>query len=112
MATRSAKPAGDGERELLRMGELAEASGVSAATIKHYLREGLLPEPVRTSRNIAYYPSEFVERNRLIKRLQEARFMPLKAITHDLDGKPQATRALGELYYRLTDPSSAGDEAG
>ena len=29
--------------EMLRMGELARASGVSAATIKHYLREGLLP---------------------------------------------------------------------
>ena len=35
---------------LLKMRELAEASGVSAGTIKHYLREGLLPEPVRTSR--------------------------------------------------------------
>ena len=38
--------------ELLRMGELAEASGVPAPTIKHYLREGLLPEPVKTSRNM------------------------------------------------------------
>jgi predicted DNA-binding transcriptional regulator AlpA len=47
---------------LLKMKELAEASGVSAGTIKHYLREGLLPEPVKTSRNMAYYPPEFVER--------------------------------------------------
>ena len=39
--------------ELLRMRELAEAAGVSAGTIKHYLREGLLPEPVKTSRNMA-----------------------------------------------------------
>ena len=38
---------------LLRMRELAEATGVSAGTIKHYLREGLLPEPVKTSRNMA-----------------------------------------------------------
>ena len=58
------------EKELLRMGELAEASGVPAPTIKHYLREGLLPEPVKTSRNMAYYPPEFVDRIRLIKRLQ------------------------------------------
>ena len=62
------------------MGELAEASGVPAPTIKHYLREGLLPEPVKTSRNMAYYPPEFVDRIKLIKRLQEERFMPLKAI--------------------------------
>ncbi|MDQ6915730.1 MAG: MerR family transcriptional regulator [Actinomycetota bacterium] len=62
------------------MSELAERSGVSAGTIKHYLREGLLPEPVRTSRNMAYYPPEFVERIRLIKRLQEERFLPLRLI--------------------------------
>ena len=30
---------------MLKMAELAEASGVSAGTIKHYLREGLLPDP-------------------------------------------------------------------
>ena len=42
------------ENGLLRMRELAAASGVSAGTIKHYLREGLLPEPVRTSRKMAY----------------------------------------------------------
>jgi DNA-binding transcriptional MerR regulator len=67
----------------LKMSELAEASGVSAATIKHYLREGLLGDAdgiVRTSRNMAYYPAEFVERIRTIKRLQEERFMPLRVI--------------------------------
>jgi DNA-binding transcriptional MerR regulator len=65
------------------MSELAERSGVSAGTIKHYLREGLLGEGdeiVRTSRNMAYYPPEYVERIRLIKRLQEDRFMPLRVI--------------------------------
>ena len=65
------------------MSELAERSGVSAGTIKHYLREGLLgdgDEIVRTSRNMAYDPPEYVERIRLIKRLQEDRFMPLRVI--------------------------------
>jgi DNA-binding transcriptional MerR regulator len=71
---------------LLKMSELAERSGVSAATIKHYLREGLLgdDEIVRTSRNMAYYPPEFVDRIRLIKRLQEERFMPLRAIREQI----------------------------
>ena len=71
------------EGGLLKMSELAERSGVSAGTIKHYLREGLLgdgDEIVRTSRNMAYYPPEYVERIRLIKRLQEDRFMPLRVI--------------------------------
>ena len=69
----------------LKMSELASASGVSSGTIKHYLREGLLPEPVRTSRNMAYYPPEFVDRIRTIKRLQEERFMPLAVIREVLE---------------------------
>jgi DNA-binding transcriptional MerR regulator len=83
------------------MRELADASGVSAGTIKHYLREGLLPEPVRTSRNMAYYPPEFVERIRLIKQLQEERFMPLRLIRRMLDDDPDRARALVELEDRI-----------
>ncbi|MDX6655910.1 MAG: hypothetical protein QOH62_703 [Solirubrobacteraceae bacterium] len=74
--------------ELLKMSELAERSGVSAGTIKHYLREGLLgrgDDVLRTSRNMAYYPPEYVERIKTIKRLQEERFMPLRAIKEILE---------------------------
>jgi DNA-binding transcriptional MerR regulator len=87
--------------EMLRMGELARASGVSAATIKHYLREGLLPEPVKTSRNMAYYPADFVERIRMIKQLQEERYMPLRVIRDLLEEDPDRARALIELGDRL-----------
>ncbi|HEX6390643.1 MAG TPA: MerR family transcriptional regulator [Solirubrobacteraceae bacterium] len=91
------------------MSELAERSGVSAGTIKHYLREGLLPEPVRTSRNMAYYPPEFVERIREIKRLQEQRFLPLKVIkdlvaAHDAERLSRADVAKRyELPRKLLD---------
>ena len=74
--------------DLLKMSELAERSGVSAGTIKHYLREGLLgrgDDVVRTSRNMAYYPPDYVDRIRTIKRLQEERFMPLRAIKEALE---------------------------
>jgi DNA-binding transcriptional MerR regulator len=96
-------------RGLMRMGELAEASGVPAPTIKHYLREGLLPEPVKTSRNMAYYPPEFVDRIQLIKQLQEERFMPLKAIKSVLDEDPERARALVELEDRILDRALAGE---
>jgi DNA-binding transcriptional MerR regulator len=91
------------------MGELAEASGVSAGTIKHYLREGLLPEPVKTSRNMSWYPPEFVERIRLIKQLQEERFMPLKAIKSVLDEHPGRARALVELEDKILERALSGD---
>jgi DNA-binding transcriptional MerR regulator len=95
--------------EMLRMGELAQASGVSAATIKHYLREGLLPEPVKTSRNMAYYPADFVERIRMIKQLQEERYMPLRVIKDLLEEDPDRARALIELGDRLLEHALAGE---
>ncbi len=95
---------------LLKMSELAERSGVSAATIKHYLREGLLPEPVRTSRNMAYYPPEFVERLRLIKRLQEERFMPLRVIRQTLESDRILDRALADRAGAERVPREAAAE--
>jgi DNA-binding transcriptional MerR regulator len=95
--------------EMLRMSELARASGVSAATIKHYLREGLLPEPVKTSRNMAYYPAEFVDRIRMIKQLQEERYMPLRVIKDLLEEDPDRARALIELGDRLLEHALAGE---
>jgi len=91
---------------MLKMSELAERSGVSSGTIKHYLREGLLgsdEDVLRTSRNMAYYPPEYVERLRLIKRLQEDRFMPLRVIKQMMDTDPARAAALVELEDRILD---------
>ena len=97
---------GDG---LLRMRELAEASGVPAPTIKHYLREGLLPEPVKTSRNMAYYPPEFVDRIKLIKQLQEERYLPLKAIKEVLDSQERSRTSAAEVRKRYGVPKEVLD---
>ena len=81
---------------LLKMSELAERSGVGPATIKHYLREGLLGGPddvVKTSRNMAWYPPEFVDRLRTIKRLQEERYLPLRVIKELLGEGERVPRA-------------------
>ena len=97
-------------KELLKISELAERSGVPVATVRHYLREELLPAPVKTSRNMAYYPPEFVERIRLIKQLQEERFMPLRVI-RDLLGRedtdPERLRAMIELEDRILERALA-----
>jgi DNA-binding transcriptional MerR regulator len=110
----SAPPRPDGE--LLRMRELAEAAGVSAGTIKHYLREGLLPEPVKTSRNMAWYPRDFVERVKLIKQLQEERFLPLKVIRDVLENGnglegPERLRAMVELEDRILERALSGQDS-
>ncbi len=94
---------------MLKISELAEAADVPVATVRHYLREGLLPEPVKTSRNMAYYPREFAGRIRLIKQLQEERFLPLKVIRELLEsgnGDPEHLRDLVELEDRILERAS------
>jgi DNA-binding transcriptional MerR regulator len=101
-------------RPLLKMSELAERSGVSPGTIRYYLREGLLGEGediVRTSRNMAYYPPEYVQRIELIKRLQQQRFMPLRVIKGALEEDPERVRALVELEDRILERALIGAEA-
>ncbi len=55
---------------MLKMKELVEATGISKATILYYVAEQLLTQPVKTSPNVAYYPSSMVERVHLIRQLQ------------------------------------------
>ncbi len=100
---------------LLKISELAERSGVSAGTIKHYLREGLLgsdEEVVRTSKNMAYYPVEYVDRVRLIKRLQEKRYMPLRVIKEIMTTDPERIVKLVELEDRIVDRTIEARETG
>jgi DNA-binding transcriptional MerR regulator len=101
--------------ELLKMSELAERSGVSAGTIRYYLREGMLgagEDVVRTSRNMAYYPPAYVQRIELIKRLQEERFMPLRVIRSALQEDPDRVRALIELEDRILERAAISADDG
>jgi len=114
-ASRGAPTASTGgaERELLRMSELAERTGVSPGTIRYYLREGLLgpgEDVVRTSRNMAYYPVSYAERITLIKRLQEERFLPLRVIRGALLQDPERLHALVELEDRIIEGALARAE--
>jgi DNA-binding transcriptional MerR regulator len=68
------------KKNLLRIGQLAKKAGVSAPTIKYYVKQGLLPQPLKTSRNMAYYDQSCVERINLIKQIQKERFLPLDVI--------------------------------
>jgi hypothetical protein len=58
---------------------------------------------------MAYYPAEFVERIRMIKQLQEERYMPLRVIKDLLEEDPDRARALIELGDRLLEHALAGE---
>ncbi|NYG37999.1 MerR family transcriptional regulator [Janibacter alkaliphilus] len=62
------------------MAELAARSGLTVATIKFYLREGLLQPGRRTSVNQAVYDASHLERLRLIRALAKVAGLPLDTI--------------------------------
>jgi DNA-binding transcriptional MerR regulator len=51
----------------LRIGQLAERSGVSADTIRYYERIGLMPKPARTSAGYREYSESAKDRVRLVQ---------------------------------------------
>jgi predicted site-specific integrase-resolvase len=53
--------------ELLRIGQLAERAGVSADTIRHYDRLGLLPKTSRSAGGYRLFPPAVVQRVLLIR---------------------------------------------
>ena len=64
----------------LRMKALVEVSGVPKSTILHYLNQGLLPEPQKTSPNMAYYDPSCIDRIQYIQHLQRRHRLSLSEI--------------------------------
>src|SRR5262245_13945875 len=99
----------------LRMRDLERATSVGRETIRFYIREGLLPEPERPGRNVAWYDESFVDRIALIKDLQRKRYLPLQAIkalirsdTPPSRAEVDALQAIdGTLYRGLAAPAPA-----
>lgn len=58
----------------LSIGELAEATGCRAETIRYYEHVGLLPRPSRTSANYRAYSQEDVARLRFVRRARDLGF--------------------------------------
>jgi DNA-binding transcriptional MerR regulator len=100
-------------RKRMKMQDLERATRVGRETIRFYIREGLLPQPDRPSRNVAWYDESFVERIGLIKELQQKRFLPLQVIRaivgHDAAPPRAEVQALLELDGKLF-PAVAGAE--
>jgi DNA-binding transcriptional MerR regulator len=96
----------------LKMKDLERLTGVGRETIRYYIREGLLPEPERPSRNVAWYDQRFVERLVLIKELQHKRYLPLHVIRRLVSGDrippPAEIEALLQLGGKLLPTAPAG----
>jgi AcrR family transcriptional regulator len=77
----------------MKISELSSRAQIPVSTIKYYLREGLLPEPLRTNKNMAYYSEAHLECLRTIPKLQAAG-MSLEMIKKDLSNPAHANASI------------------
>lgn len=68
----------------MRIGQLAESTGISRDTIRYYEKIGLLPAPRRRDSGYREYPDEAGNRIRVIRNAVQLGF-PLKEIAKVLD---------------------------
>lgn len=90
----------------LRIGALAQATGVAVDTIRYYERQGLIDAPPRRGAEHRLYPAETVERLNLIRRTRQLGFsLPvvreLIALLEAPAATPQADMLLAEIDARL-----------
>ena len=58
------------ESGLMKMKQLAQASGLPVSTIKFYMAKGLLPRPEKEKPNVVYYDQAFLRRLLVIKNMR------------------------------------------
>ncbi len=86
------RPAPDADTGLMQIGDIADRTGLSLRTIRHYEEVGLLPEAQRSPGGFRLYTDQAVARLLLIKRMKP------------LDFTLEEMRDLIEVRDRLASP--------
>ncbi|MFC1437711.1 MerR family transcriptional regulator [Streptacidiphilus sp. N1-10] len=99
----------------MRLAELSERSGVSAATIKYYLREGLLPPGRQVNARTSEYDEEHLRRLRLVRAMIHIGRIPVATVREVLghvdDDSLGHTIRLGAALWALPQvPEPDGEE--
>lgn len=88
---------------LRRIGDVAEATGLTPRTIRYYEEVGLLKPAAHVSGANRRYDDEDLERLRLIKRLREVVGLSLSEVHTFLEIETER-RTLNREYHATTDP--------
>jgi AcrR family transcriptional regulator len=88
---------------LLKVSQISRATGVSTSAINYYVRIGLLPPPVKTHKNMAYYDPSYIQMINYIKRLQLQKHLPLERIKEIMEKKVKIWREMSSSHQRLVD---------
>ncbi|MET7525018.1 MerR family transcriptional regulator [Streptomyces sp. NPDC005248] len=99
----------------MRLSELSKQSGVTTATIKYYLREGLLPPGERVSATQAEYDESHLRRLRLVRALIQVGRLPVatarEVLAHVDDESLGRTIRLGAALWSLPHGPEPDEEA-
>lgn len=105
-----------GRFKRLRLAELSERSGVALATIKYYLREGLLPPGRRVSATTADYDEGHLRRLRLVRAMIQVGQVPVarvrQVLAHVDDESLGRTMRLGAALWALPHEPEPVDSTG
>lgn len=97
----------------MRIGQLADAAGVSAKTVRYYEGEGLLHEPDRTPSGYRDYDADTVDRLAFIRHAQAAglTLRQIREILEVRDGGHAPCRHVADLVaHRLDEVERRLDE--
>lgn len=92
-------------RERLTIGEVAKLIGVTARTVRHYHKIGILPEPERSDSGYRLYSADDLLRLQRIRRLQSfgLSLKQIKDILGDPGGKSTLRKALEALHAEVSE---------
>jgi len=68
------------KKEMITISELSEITGITPSSIRYYLNEGMLPEPLRKGKTKAYYNDDHIKILKKIKDLQIKKKLSIKEI--------------------------------
>ncbi|MEV0174018.1 MerR family transcriptional regulator [Streptomyces sp. NPDC050803] len=99
----------------MRLAELSERSGVSTATIKYYLREGLLAPGRQINATTAEYDEEHLRRLRLVRAMIQVGKVPVATVREvlghvDDDSLPRALRLGASVWAMPQVPEPDADD--
>lgn len=95
----------------MRISELAEQSGVTVATIKYYLREGLLPPGSKVGERRAEYGDRHLARLRLLRVLREVGDVPVADLKEIVAAVQDESLSMHQTYGAAYDALSRKSEA-
>ena len=96
----------------MKISELADRSGATVATIKYYLREGLLPPGHKMGERRAEYDDHHVARLRLLRVLREVGTVPVADLKQVIDAVQDESLSMHQTYGAAYDALARTSRAG